>query len=130
MAKVVLQPTGKMPDRQRQKYMTRHMSADGEGFEVSTRDAKLLQRLGWATEPAPVLQPQTPRRRGRPQKQRSEAVAADPGTPDQPSEDQADDELEGRSNAELRSMAEAQGIELPTGYVRNDEIITRLRGLV
>lgn len=124
MAKVVLQPTGKMPDRQRQKYMTRHLSADGEGFEVSTRDAKLLRRMGWASDPAPAAPTPVSRRRGRPPKQQSASESA-PASDHQP-----DDELEGKSNAELRAMAEAEGIELPVGYVRNDELITRLRGLV
>jgi hypothetical protein len=42
-------------------------------------------------------------------------------------QESADDDLESMTNDSLRRLAKERGIELPQGYVRNDELIGMLK---
>ena len=113
---VKLKATGKMG------YGTRRMlAADDEGtFEVRSRDmARALVALGHAE----AVADEPAKRRGRPPK----AAAPEP-EPEREPEPEPADELEDKTNAELRQMVEERGFELPAGYVRSDKLVALLRG--
>lgn len=93
------------------RYATRMMSA-GDEYEATGMHARTLKAVRLATDAPP--------RRGRPPKPKPSPEVDTASEPE-------GDRLEDRSNADLRAMAEERGVELPTGYVRNDELIEALR---
>ena len=105
---VKMRPTEAMPPKLRQRYMTRRLVA-GDVFEASPNEVRLFMKAKWADiasdEPAPVA-----KRRGRPPK-----VAAPEPEP-----------FEDKTVPELREMAEERGVDLPSGYVRKEELVERI----
>lgn len=116
-----MRATAKMPRGVLQRYRTRMMTAEGDTFdEPSPKWSRFYAQHGWAhevsDEPAPA-----PRKRGRPPKaQPPEAaggsVKANEYAPP----------LEDKTVSELREMAEDKGVDLPSGYVRKDELVEML----
>jgi hypothetical protein len=90
-----------------QRYATRNMMA-GDEFEVTDGVARILK----ATKKVEDVPQPEPARRGRPPK----AAAPEP-------EPEPEEQLPEPTREELLSIAEARGIELPSGYVRKDELI-------
>lgn len=108
-----LRATVRMPRGVLARYRTRMLTADPATFnERSPKWRDFYLRHGWATpvvdEPVPAA---APRRRGRPPKA---AAAAPPAKPD---------EYQEKTVAELREEAETRGVELPSGYIKRDELI-------
>ena len=122
---VRVRATTRMPAHQAKvlAYRTRMLHADitgGGEFELSQSDARPLLKAQWV-EPAPAPDPQARRGPGRPPKARAEPEPS-------PTQQDQGSSLEDMTNAELRGLAEARGLELSPGYVRNGELIALLRG--
>lgn len=101
-------------------YMTR-MLKPGDSFEATPIDARFLlgDESAEEAEEAP--------RRGRPLKEREpEPWPEQPAVTDEPMADEK--ELEDCTVAELRALVEQRGIDLPTHYLRKDELIEMLQG--
>lgn len=105
-----MRATAKMPRGVLQRYRTRMMTADGTFDEPSTKWSRFYAQHGWAVvvpdEPAPkrVERPERP----------APSSAADP--------------LSDKTVSELRDMAAGLGLELPSGYVKRDELLDALQG--
>lgn len=111
----------------RRLYLTRHMYADagGDVADIDARSVDAARALGYvedigADAPAVIAPHQEvaaepkagKRKRGRPRK----VQAAAP-------KEQAADPFEGKTVPVLEKMAEEQGVELPSGYVKRDKLI-------
>lgn len=105
----------------RRLYLTRDMVAGQDEIEVDPRSAEAMRVLGYATDlPAESAEPAA-KPRGRPRK----AAPVEPEAPAKP-EDPNRHEFEHMTVPDLREMAEEKGVELPTGYVRKDELVELL----
>ena len=114
------------------KYATRQMQA-GDEFEVLNRNhAKVLKAAKLARNaPEPTFK----RGPGRPRKEPvatmpepEEAPAAASAAATEPDDDPEDgDDLDELTNAELMTRARERGVELPDGYIKNEDLIARLR---
>lgn len=93
----------------RNLYLTRQMWADDQHAFIESACSEAAKALGYAedpqAEPAPVppQQQRAQRRRGRPRR--------------------APAPLETKTVPELREMAEEKGVELPSRYVKKDELV-------
>lgn len=105
---VKMKPTDTMPEKLRKSlYMTRRLLADDGTFEASPNEVRLFSKARWAEL---VQDDPAPRRRGRPRKAQPEPEPT----------------LEEKTVPELREMAEDRGVDLPSGYVKKDELVEKI----
>lgn len=107
-----MRATAKMPRGVLARYSTRMLTADPAVFEErSPKWSGFYRQHGWATDVVEEAAP-APRRRGRSPKA---AAAAAPAV--------KADEYQDKTVAELREEAAALGVELPSSYVKKDELV-------
>jgi hypothetical protein len=99
------------------KYRTRRLLA-GDEIEVGASEARFYRAAKWATDAPPKRGP------GRPRKEL--APAPEPVASSKEPEP-AKDDLDELTNAELMQRANDRSIELPPGYITNEDLIARLR---
>ncbi|HXV28717.1 MAG TPA: Rho termination factor N-terminal domain-containing protein [Sinorhizobium sp.] len=106
-----MRATSRMPRGVLNRYRTRMLTADPAVFEErSPKWSGFYRTHGWATDVADEPVP-APRRRGRPPKAAGTAQSVQ------------SDEYQEKTVAELREEAAALGVELPSGYVKKDDLL-------
>jgi hypothetical protein len=106
------------------KYRTRRLMA-GDTFETtSERDAIMLRKMGFA-EDATVDKPASPV--GPRSTVRQDETPAPPSPPPPAAGEQGDD-LNAMTRESLLALAEERGVELPSGYVKKDQLVELLGG--
>ena len=109
-------------------YRTRRLKA-GDVFDVPPgNDARDLKAINWAEDAPADEVGYAPRRRLKPQaKAVQPEPKAKPEAKAEPKPEPKPEPLEEKTVPELREMAEQQELDLPSGYIRKDELIDMLQ---